>query len=100
MLLGGKIPISGIDRTVNLDIPPETRNGRIFRLAKMGMPKMKHPDQRGDLFLIRHILLSTSATAIYRLHPGPHTRTESECHVRQVPDFRNRMALGKVFLRC
>jgi len=51
MLLGGKIPISGIDRTVTLDIPPETRNGRIFRLGKMGMPKMKHQDQRGNLYV-------------------------------------------------
>lgn len=40
MLLGGKLPVSGIDRTVNLEIPAETRNGRIFRLRGLGMPKI------------------------------------------------------------
>ena len=32
MLLGGKVSVSGIDRTVKLDIAPETLNGRMFRL--------------------------------------------------------------------
>ena len=49
MLLGGKAPISGIDRVVTIDIPPETPNGRIFRLRDMGMPKLKSSSQRGDL---------------------------------------------------
>jgi len=51
MLLGGKIAVAGIDRTVNLDIPPETRNGRVFRLRGLGMPRMKRPDERGDLYV-------------------------------------------------
>ncbi|MBU1344615.1 MAG: J domain-containing protein [Proteobacteria bacterium] len=63
MLLGGKLPVSGIDRSVNLDIPPETRNGRIFRLQKMGMPKMKHPDQRGDLYVTVETILPKNLTA-------------------------------------
>ncbi|MGD9730621.1 MAG: DnaJ C-terminal domain-containing protein [Desulfamplus sp.] len=63
MLLGGKFPVSGIDRTVNLDIPPETRNGRIFRLQKMGMPKIKHPDQRGDLYVTVETILPKNLTA-------------------------------------
>ena len=41
MLLGGKVSVSGIDRKVKLDIPQETRNGRLFRLRGLGMPKMK-----------------------------------------------------------
>ncbi|CAB5082997.1 DnaJ-class molecular chaperone CbpA [Olavius algarvensis associated proteobacterium Delta 3] len=57
MLLGGKIPVAGIDRKVNLDIPAETRNGRVFRLRGLGMPKMKHPDQRGDLYVTVEALL-------------------------------------------
>ena len=57
MLLGGKVPISSIDRTVNLDIPVETRNGHVFRLRGLGMPKMKNPDQRGDLYVTAEALL-------------------------------------------
>ncbi len=63
LLLGGKVSVSGIDRSVNLDIPPETRNGRIFRLKKMGMPKMKHPDQRGDLYVTVETILPQNLSA-------------------------------------
>ncbi|HRO89397.1 MAG TPA: hypothetical protein PK205_11475 [Promineifilum sp.] len=35
--------------TVNLTIPEGPRNGKVFRLAKLGMPKPRKPDERGDL---------------------------------------------------
>ena len=57
MLLSGKVTVPGIDRSVKLDIPAETRNGRVFRLRGLGMPKMKQPDQRGDLFVTVEALL-------------------------------------------
>lgn len=63
MLLGGKLPVPGIDRTVTLDIPPETRSGRVFRLRGLGMPKMKHPKQRGDLYVTVETLLPQHLTA-------------------------------------
>jgi len=62
MMLGGKVPVSSIDRTVKLDIPSETRNGRVFRLRGLGMPKMKHPGQRGDLFVTVEALLPQHLT--------------------------------------
>jgi DnaJ-class molecular chaperone len=37
-------------RSVQLTIPPETRNGRIFRLQGLGMPNLRSPGQRGDLY--------------------------------------------------
>jgi curved DNA-binding protein len=51
LLLGGQVTVSGIDRAVRLDIPVETHNGRVFRLRGMGMPRLKTPDQRGDLYV-------------------------------------------------
>ena len=51
LLLGGHQTIESIDRTVRLDIPSETPNGRVFRLKGLGMPHLKHPDQRGDLYV-------------------------------------------------
>ena len=63
MLLGGKLAVPGIDRTVNLPIPPETSNGRIFRLRGLGMPKLKQPEQRGDLYVTVETVLPQKLTA-------------------------------------
>ncbi|MGD8807932.1 MAG: DnaJ C-terminal domain-containing protein, partial [Chloroflexota bacterium] len=41
-----------LDRTVNLAIPPETGNGKQFRLRGLGMPNLRNPDKRGDLYAI------------------------------------------------
>jgi curved DNA-binding protein len=49
-VLGGEVDVPSIDRTVKLNIPPETKNGKMFRLRGMGMPKLGKPDERGDLF--------------------------------------------------
>ncbi|MFN2104507.1 MAG: DnaJ C-terminal domain-containing protein [Candidatus Promineifilaceae bacterium] len=50
MLLGGQVPVSSLDRTVNLTIPKGTSSGKQFRLRGLGMPKLKNPDARGDLY--------------------------------------------------
>ncbi len=50
LLLGGSTPVSTLDRTVKLNIPPGTKSGKSFRLRGLGMPKLKNPDQRGDLY--------------------------------------------------
>ncbi|MBW2474082.1 MAG: J domain-containing protein [Deltaproteobacteria bacterium] len=63
MLLGGKLSVSGIDRKINLPIPAETRNGRVFKLRGLGMPKIKHPDQRGDLYITVETVLPQKLTA-------------------------------------
>lgn len=63
MLLGGNLSVPGIDRTVNLPIPPETSNGRVFRLRGLGMPKINHPDQRGDLYVTVETVLPKKLTA-------------------------------------
>jgi curved DNA-binding protein len=57
MLLGGKIEVAGLDRTVKMDIPPETANGRVFRLRGLGMPHLKNPDRRGDLLVTAEAVL-------------------------------------------
>jgi curved DNA-binding protein len=49
-LLGGKTTVSSVDRSVQLTIPPETANGKIFRLQGLGMPNLRNPDRRGDLY--------------------------------------------------
>jgi curved DNA-binding protein len=50
-LLGGSVSVTGLDKTVNLNIPEGTANGRVFRLKGMGMPNLKNPSQRGNLLV-------------------------------------------------
>ena len=51
LLLGGTVQVASIDRSVQLKIPAETQNGKVFRLRGLGMPHMRQPDQRGDLLV-------------------------------------------------
>lgn len=61
-LLGGEIAIPTLERSVMLTIPTGTQNGRTFRLRGLGMPKLKQPDQRGDLLAEVSIKLPTELT--------------------------------------
>jgi len=51
MILGGEVQVPTLDRPVILNIPPETDNGKVFRLRGKGMPKLKKPDRHGDLLV-------------------------------------------------
>jgi curved DNA-binding protein len=51
LILGGAIQVQGLDKTVNLTIPPETKNAASFRLRGLGMPGRKGVSQRGDLYV-------------------------------------------------
>ena len=50
LLLGGEAVVPTPTGKVALTIPPESQNGRVFRLRNQGMPKLKgEKGQRGDL---------------------------------------------------
>ena len=40
-VLGGEVEVPTLKGKVSLRIPPETQNGRVFRLAGRGMPRVK-----------------------------------------------------------
>jgi curved DNA-binding protein len=49
-LLGGEIGVPTLEGTLLLVVPSNTQNGRTFRLKGQGMPLIKSPEQRGDLY--------------------------------------------------
>lgn len=62
-MLGGKAEVNTLDRTVNLSIPPETTNEKQFRLRGLGMPQLRNPEERGDLYAKVKVLLPTNLSA-------------------------------------
>ena len=52
MLLGGsaRVPVMG-GKTISLNVPAGTQNGRKFRISGQGMPRLRAPDTRGDLYV-------------------------------------------------
>lgn len=51
LVLGGSVEVKTFDKTVRLDIPPQTQNQTRFRLRGLGMPKLNQKKARGDLFV-------------------------------------------------
>jgi len=61
-ILGGEARVPTLERAVMLTIPPETSNGRTFRLRGLGMPNARKPDRRGDLYATVDIQLPDKLT--------------------------------------
>ena len=57
-MLGGEVDVPTLKGKVALKIPPETQNGRVFRLSGQGMPKMGN-DKKGDLYAKVKVVLPT-----------------------------------------
>lgn len=60
-MLGGEVDIPAMKGKLVLKIPPETQNGKVFRLAKQGMPRLGNSGQ-GDLLAKVRIVLPTNLT--------------------------------------
>lgn len=60
-MLGGEVNVPTLKGKLALKIPPETQNGRVFRLAGQGMPRMGDT-KKGDLFARVKVVLPTKLT--------------------------------------
>ena len=49
-VLGGEVRVPTLKGDIMLKIPPGTQNGKTFRLKGRGMPNLKDPQKRGDLY--------------------------------------------------
>jgi len=61
-LLGAEVPVQTLGGRVLLRIPPETQNGRVFRLAGKGLPKFRG-EGRGDLYVRVRTVLPTAMSS-------------------------------------
>jgi len=61
-VLGGEIQVPTITGEVALKVPPETQNGRCFRLRGKGMPQLKKPAEHGDQFVTVTVRVPTDLT--------------------------------------
>ena len=55
---GGEVPVRTLTGRVMLRIPPETQNGRTFRLTGQGLPRFRR-EGRGDLYARVRVTLPT-----------------------------------------
>ncbi|MBI2979834.1 MAG: J domain-containing protein [Chloroflexi bacterium] len=61
-MLGGEVPVPTLTGKLALKIPPETQNGRAFRLAGQGMPHLGN-SAHGDLLAKVQVLLPGKLSA-------------------------------------
>ena len=60
-VLGGEVEVSSLKGKLSLKIPPETQNGKVFRLAGQGMPKIG-ANKKGDLLAKVNVMLPQKLT--------------------------------------
>ncbi len=57
-VLGGEVSVPTLKGTqVMLKLPPETQNGKRFRLKGLGMPSLKDPRSTGDFYVDVNVML-------------------------------------------
>jgi len=68
-VVGGEAEVPTLaGRPVRLRIPSLTQNGQLFRLKAYGMPRVGHPDDKGDLYARVEAQLPTELSAEEREH--------------------------------
>jgi curved DNA-binding protein len=65
-VLSGETQVPTMDGSVMLTIPPGTQNGQVFRLQGKGMPRLRNPEEHGDLYAEVTVQLPTDLTAHQR----------------------------------
>ena len=61
-MLGGTAMVKTLRGQIELTLPPETQNGRRFRLTGQGLSQLRNPEQRGNLFATVNVVLPTGLT--------------------------------------
>lgn len=60
-ILGGEVKLPTLNGSISLKIPPETQNGKVFRLAGKGMPQLSN-NKHGNMLAKVKVILPTKLT--------------------------------------
>ena len=60
-MLGGEVSLPTLNGNLSLKIPPETQNGKVFRLTEKGMPQLGSK-KYGNMFAKVKVVLPTNLT--------------------------------------
>jgi DnaJ-class molecular chaperone len=61
VILGGEVKLPTLNGSISLKIPPETQNGKVFRLAGKGMPQLNN-NKHGNMLAKVKVVLPTKLT--------------------------------------
>lgn len=75
-ILGGEVNVPTLEKPVSLNIPEGTDTGKVFRLKNLGMPSLKDPKQRGNLYVTVEVHI-----------PGHFTQAEKD-KLREIKHMR------------
>ncbi len=62
-ILGGEVEVKTLAGKVVLTIPAGTQPEQVFRVAGRGMPRLKHPEAKGDLYVHVKVQIPRQLTA-------------------------------------
>jgi curved DNA-binding protein len=62
-VLGGEVQVQTLAGKVTLKINPGTQSGQMIRLSGKGMPRLRHPDEFGDLYVKVDVEIPKELTA-------------------------------------
>jgi curved DNA-binding protein len=62
-ILGGEVKVDTLGGKVILTIPPGTQPEQVFRISGRGMPKLKNPQTKGDLYVRIKVQIPRQLTA-------------------------------------
>jgi curved DNA-binding protein len=64
MVLGGEVRVPALGgKTITLKVPSGSQNGKTLRVSGQGMPKLRAPETRGDLYVQLDVQLPTHMSA-------------------------------------
>ncbi|MBP7032463.1 MAG: J domain-containing protein [Chloroflexi bacterium] len=75
-VLGGEVGVPTLTNAVRLTIPENTDSGKVFRLKELGMPSLKNPKTRGNLY------------ATVEIHLPQHLTPAEKDKVRELKNMR------------